>query len=543
MIEGRVVAWLKKEGEAVERGEPLLEIETDKANLEVEALEAGILRKVLAKEGDVVPVLSVVGVIGAADEAIDYDALVSAAAEAAEESKPTTDAATEPSTEAATPPADAELVGHTVLMPQAGQSMTEGRILSWLKNEGDAVERGEPLVEIETDKANLEIEALAAGHLRKIFANEGELVPVLAAVAVIGPRDADIDFDEHARRAEAARAQGTAPPPAAPTASPAPARSPAEPAAATNPRRPAPAVASPTVTAAASRRLAASPLARRVAKERGVTLSAVRGTGPNGRILRRDVEAAPAGGGHAAANGAGIDLSALGASRPYPEPAARPPAEVPLTGMRGAIASALQQSKQTLPHFYEAITADVTALLERRSGLEQEGARVSVNDFVVRAVAIALADEPRVNCRVADDRIEYPSAVNIGIAVGTEDGLVVPVVQNAATLDLVGLSAESKRIIEAARSGKLIGMGTGTFTISNLGMFGIESFSAIINPPEGAILAVGAARPELRPWAGGFAPRAVMTLTLSADHRAIDGVLAARFLSRLRSLLEEPDRL
>jgi pyruvate dehydrogenase E2 component (dihydrolipoamide acetyltransferase) len=211
--------------------------------------------------------------------------------------------------------------------------------------------------------------------------------------------------------------------------------------------------------------------------------------------------------------------------------------------MRKAIASALVQSVQSIPHFYATVAIDVTAALERKRALAAAGTRVSLNDLVVRASALALADEPRVNCRVFPDRIDYPSNVNLGIAVGTDDGLVVPVVLKAEECDLAGLAAECRRVIEAALGGKLHGSGQGTFTISNLGMHGVESFTAIINPPEGAILAVGAARLEAVPHAGGFIPRSILRVTLSSDHRAIDGLLAARFLGRVKHLLERPERL
>jgi pyruvate dehydrogenase E2 component (dihydrolipoamide acetyltransferase) len=288
-------------------------------------------------------------------------------------------------------------------------------------------------------------------------------------------------------------------------------------------------------------RLFASPLARKIALERGVALENLSGTGPRGRILRRDVERAPVGG-----NGQPSEKGVVafdGGEKPYPPPSPRPPSSVPLEKMRRAIANALQQSKQNIPHFYATVSIDVSAALERRQIFRTQGAKISINDMVVRGCAIALQDEPRVNCRVSPDHIEYPSDVNIGIAVGSDEGLLVPVVLRAQSLDLPGTASESRRVIEAASAGKLIGSGQGTFTISNLGMFGVESFTAIINPPEGAILAVGAVRTEVIPRGGGFLPRAILKVTLSSDHRAIDGLIAARFLARLKHLLEHPERL
>ena len=454
-------------------------------------------------------------------------------------------------------------MAHPILMPKAGQTMTEGRLIGWIKKEGDSVERGEPLLEIETDKANLEVESTESGVLRKIFAGEGDVCPVLTVVGILGDADEDIDFEAlrdagDQAAAEAAAAIGDAGPSSASRETP-----PRPPSGGSADPRPAaraavaPATASagvaltspPSIAASPSgeSRRFASPLARRVAEKKGVDISLLSGSGPGGRVLRRDVENAPKqmAGGPGPVDGlpGRVDLDDLTRPRPYAPPSPRPPERIALKGMRGAIAAALQHSKQTIPHFYETMTIDVTAALSLKRNLEIGGKRVSVNDLVVRACVLAITDEPRMNCRVLEDHIDYSGDVNIGIAVGTEDGLIVPVVVGAQTLDLEALAAESRRVIESARGGKLIGTGKGTFTISNLGMFGVQSFSAIINPPEGAILAVGAARPEVMPYAGGLVPRAMMSVTLSADHRAIDGVLAAQFLARLKWLLENPGRL
>jgi pyruvate dehydrogenase E2 component (dihydrolipoamide acetyltransferase) len=446
-------------------------------------------------------------------------------------------------------------------MPKAGQSMTEGKIVTWLKKEGDAVGEGDPLLEIETDKANLEVEAQEGGVLRRIFVAEGDVCPVLAPIGVIGGADEEIDFDalrERAAPAPQATELGTpgpapAPPPAgasretpgSPPGAPAP-RAPAAPPPAS---RPVPSPAGGGAPAAAplslvprapapprrgGRRVHASPLARRLAAARGVDLANLRGSGPNGRILKRDVETAPA----SAATDGGGGLSVPGPAAPYPPPSPRPPAHLPLEGMRRAIASALQQSTSTKPHFYTTAAVDMTAALALKAVRANEGVRLTVNDLILRACTLALCDEPRVNCRVFDDHIEYPEDIHLGVAVGTDEGLVVPVILRAQEYDLEGMARESRRIIELAQQGKLVGSGQGTFTVSNLGMFAVDSFTAIINPPEGAILAVGAALEQLVPAGGGFFPRPVMKITISSDHRAIDGLLAARFLVRVRHWLE-----
>ncbi len=429
-----------------------------------------------------------------------------------------------------------------ILMPKAGQSMTEGRIVTWLKKEGDAIVRGDALLEIETDKANLEVEALGNGTLRKIFHGPGELLPVLCVIGVIGEPDEAIDFAAVRSAGEAPKPDAPAPVASAPIPDPA-SRIATTPSAHPSlaPARGVPRQAQTAVANLQEGPVFASPLARKIARDKGVTLSGLRGSGPGGRILRRDVEAAPAGPGRASGNGAAFPHPK--AAAPYPPPSPRPADRVAFEGMRKAIANALQQSKQSIPHFYMTVPIDMSGALELKRGLEAKGVKISINDIVVRACALALTDEPRVSCRVFPDRIEYPGDVNIGIAVGTENGLVVPVVLKAGERDLAGVAAESRRVIDAALTGKLHGSGQGTFTISNLGMFGVESFTAIINPPEGAILAVGAIQTELVPLGGGFFPRAKMRVTLSSDHRAIDGLLAARFLARLQHLIESPERL
>ncbi len=435
-------------------------------------------------------------------------------------------------------------MAHPILMPKAGQSMTEGKIVTWLKKEGDAIERGAPLLEIETDKANLDVEATEEGILRLIAHQEGETVPVLTVIGVIGEQDEDIDLEalrsKHEKPVEEEPSPGTG--------KTAPARKPKLPEATkTKTGKKKDPAAEETAAAGASaavtilrqpaprlgdgRRVSASPLARRLAAERGIDIRTLEGSGPGGRILRRDIEQAPGNGQAATQLEADTQLA-------YPDPVDRPPAKVALEGMRGAIARALQHSKSTIPHFYTTMAIDVGEALALKETLAASGTRVTINDLVLRACALALIDEPGVNCRVADDHIEYPEEINLGIAVGNDDGLVVPVVLGAQDHDLESLAAETHRIIEQARAGKLTGAGQGTFTISNLGMFGIESFTAIINPPEAAILAVGGIHQESVPGGGGFVSRPILRVTLSCDHRAIDGFIAARFLSRIRFLLQ-----
>lgn len=393
-----------------------------------------------------------------------------------------------------------------ILLPQAGQSMEEGTIVKWHKAEGDTVKASEILLEVETDKAVVEVEAGHDGVVRKILVSEGSTVPVKTRIALIGAAGEALPADLGAT-------------PAAKPATPQPAAAPVA----------APAAASPAPVSAAVADVAlkASPAARKQAAERGLDLaSAAPGSGPGGRVTTRDLPAAGA--------------------KAAPAPAAPVPAAAPgtairrkLTGMRKAIARNLQASKQTVPHFYMKLTINAAPLMACQ---REEKAKYpcSINDFITKACAVAIREFPAFRSRIENEELVELADANIGIAVGMPDGLVVPVLQNADSLAIRQVASETRRIVEAARSGKIENMGKGVFTITNLGMFGIEEFTAIINPPESAILAVGAARETVLVHDGAMWPGKVMTLTLSADHRVVDGLPAAKFMARLKELLETP---
>ena len=405
-----------------------------------------------------------------------------------------------------------------IRMPKMGDGMDEGTILRWIKREGDAVAAEEPIAEIETDKANVEIPAEDAGVLARIVVKEGETVPVGAVIALLGSSADEAVPAAASRVAPAAeKAPATAQAPAAPPA-------------------PAPAPAT---------RVKASPLAKRIAREIGVALDQVTGSGPGGRIVERDVRAA------AAARGVPqppATVPAVTVRGSVPEPAAPFLAgrDEDVSRMRRAIARRTVQSKQTVPHFYLTmpIDMDAAAALLEQINAESPERKVTVNDLVVKACAVALARFPEVNVSYTpDDRVRRYDAINIGIAVGTDDGLRIPVVTNCEAKSLLQISAEAKELIGKARSGALTPqeMSGGTFSVSNLGMFGIEEFGAIINPPESAILAVGAMLQEVVVAPnGGFVARRRMRVTLSCDHRTVDGLLGARFLQEVRRLIESP---
>jgi pyruvate dehydrogenase E2 component (dihydrolipoamide acetyltransferase) len=449
----------------------------------------------------------------------------------------------------------------TVEMPKMGDSMEEGKILQWLKKEGDPVKKGEMIAEVETDKVNIEIEAFSAGVLRKILVPEGTSAPVGAEIALIGAPDEPLPANLDGNGAGTAKnAAVTVSAPAGSGAGSAPSAT----AVATQ------APSTPVQAANAQGRIFISPLARRVAAENHLDYATLQGTGPNGRIIKMDIEA------HLAALNRQVSAVAPAAPAPLAEPGegdhkgspllwtlpvvpitAQPAPvaidsgeviEIPLTAIRRTIARRLSQSMQTAPHFYVTSVIDTDKLAAFRQQINEYGAhdplpvKVSFNDLIVKAAAKALVRLPQVNVSFAEDRLLQKKQVHIGVAVALEQGLIVPVVRNADQRSILDIARETRRLAEAARDGKLRPeeFSGGTFTVSNLGMFDVESFTAVINPPESAILAVGSITPTPVVVDGQVVVRSRMKVTLSSDHRAIDGLTAARFLQEVKRLLEEP---
>jgi pyruvate dehydrogenase E2 component (dihydrolipoamide acetyltransferase) len=422
-----------------------------------------------------------------------------------------------------------------VIMPKLSEAMETGKVIKWLKKEGDPVKGGDVIAEIETDKANVEIEAFGSGVLRKIVVGEGGQAPVGELIAIIADPAEDISAVAAAPAAPA--------PAAAPAGGPLPAMESykAEPAT-TNvvPMTAEPARAPTAAPASAGGRVKASPLARKIAAQSGVDLRLLQGSGPGGRIVRRDVEAA------------------LAAPRPAaPAPArpafvipSRPDAEfedVPLSPMRAAIARRMPLSKAPVPHFY--ITAEVAmdrawALRAELNALEGQP-KISINDFVIKACALALRRHPGVNASFQGQAIRVHHRAHIGVAVALEQGLITPVLRDCDVKPLAQIAVESRDLAERARAGRLRAQElTGaTFSISNLGMYDVEEFSAIINPPEGAILAVGSVLEKPVVEDGQVRVGRRMKMTISCDHRVMDGAMGARFLQDVKRLLEEPLRL
>ena len=425
-----------------------------------------------------------------------------------------------------------------VVLAKLSPTMEEGTIVKWSKQEGDVVKVGDVLAEIETDKANMEMEALGAGVLRKLLVPAGGKAPVGALIGVI----ADAGEDIAPTLAEAAKAAAAAPAPAPPAPAPVASAAPASPAptAAAAPRAPiAAAPPAPPPAAAASGRVKASPLARAIASRSNVPLAAVAGSGPGGRIVKRDVEgyiASPA-----------PARSAPAAARPAaPVPTVVAGTALPLSSMRRTIAKRLSESAFTAPHFYVTVEIEMDAAVSLREQLlRAEEVKVSFNDLVVKACAKALTRFPTVNASWTGETIQTHAEVHIGVAVSVPDGLITPVVRNADQKHVVDIAAEIKDLATRARDRKLKPeefMGS-TFTISNLGMFDVTEFTAIINPPESCILAVGAVRKQPVVKNDQLAVGHRMKVTLSSDHRVVDGALAAQFLAEVRRLLENPASL
>jgi pyruvate dehydrogenase E2 component (dihydrolipoamide acetyltransferase) len=416
-----------------------------------------------------------------------------------------------------------------ILMPALSPTMTEGKLAKWHKKEGDEIKAGDIIAEIETDKATMEFEAVDEGRLGKILVAEGsEGVAVNTPIAVL------LEEGESASDAK----------PAAKPAAKAEEKKPE--AKAEEKKVEAPKPAAPAAPAAKGDRVFASPLARRMAEQAGIDLKAVAGSGPHGRIVKADVEKAPKGSAAAAPAAAGKAAAPVASG-----PGARQLADLlkmpyklePLSGMRKTIARRLTESKQTVPHFYLTIDTEIDELLSLRKRLnDKTDAKISVNDFVIRAVALALKKVPTANASYDDSGMMYYEHADISVAVATPNGLITPIIKAAEGKGLTQIATEMKDLAARARDGKLKPeeFQGGTFSISNLGMFGVKQFEAVINPPQGCILAIGMG--EQRPVVknGQVVPATIMTCTLSVDHRAVDGAVGAQFLQAFKGFIDDP---
>lgn len=534
MTEGVMAKWHVKVGDKLKSGDVMAEVETDKATMDLESYWDGTVLYIGVEEGKAVPVDAVIAVVGKEGE--DYKALLDAeaapasapAAPAAESKSEAAPAAPAAASAPAVTDADLEKMGVTVVrMPLLSDTMTEGVIAEWHKKVGDKVKDDDILADVETDKATMEVMGYASGTLLHIGVEKGSAAKVNGIIAIVGPEGTDISGILNQGDAPAAPAQEAA----------APAEAKAE-----------ESTAAATTENASSEggRVKASPLAKRIAKEKGIDLSQVAGSADGGRIIKKDIENfKPAAAASAPASAPAKETEK--AAAPLPQYTGEEKfTEKPVTQMRKVIAKRLSESLFTAPHFYLTMSIDMDSAIAARTKINEfAAAKVSFNDLVLKAVAVALKQHPAVNSSWLGDKIRYNEHVNIGVAVAVEDGLLVPVVRFADGKSLSRISAEVKDFAQRAKSKKLqpADWEGSTFTISNLGMFGIDEFTAIINPPDACILAIGGISQVPVVKNGAVVPGNVMKVTLSCDHRVVDGATGAAFLQTVKALLEEPVRL
>ncbi|MDP3468034.1 MAG: pyruvate dehydrogenase complex dihydrolipoamide acetyltransferase [Daejeonella sp.] len=575
MTEGVIAKWHKKVGDKVSSGDLIAEVETDKATMDFESFQDGTLLYIGAKEGEAAAVDAVIAILGAEGE--DYQALLSdsgsqketsepakapkeaeKAPEEAEKAPKETEKAPEEAEKESAPvvlneepkssgssDADAEAMGATIIrMPLLSDTMTEGVIAEWHKKVGDQVKSDDALADVETDKATMEVTGYADGTLLYVGVEKGQAAKVNEIIAIVGKEGTDVSalLKSGSKPAAAVELKAEA-----------------------QPDKAKPAVESKVIAEAqhvesdSTSRLKASPLARKIAKDKGIDISQVKGSAEGGRIVKKDIESfKPTEQTQSPKVSQAAATTSASHSAPAAPAAASAPAvipqfigeekytEKPVSQMRKVIAKRLAESLFTSPHFYLTMSIDMDSAMQARTKINEfASVKISFNDMVLKAVAVALKQHPNVNSSWLGDRIRYNEHINIGVAVAVEDGLLVPVVRFADGKSLSHISAEVKDFAQRAKSKKLqpADWEGSTFTISNLGMFGIDEFTAIINPPDACILAVGGIQQVPVVKNGAVVPGNVMKVTLSCDHRVVDGATGAAFLQTLKALLEEPVRL
>ncbi len=559
MTEGVIAAWHKKVGDQVKKGDLLAEVETDKATMELESYKDGTLLHVGTDTGGKLQVNDLLAIIGTQGE--DISSLIKsgggsasgASSQPAEKEKAQPEQKQEQKAEAkpaggdkggggksAAPAVDISKMEEVILMPRLSDTMTEGVIAAWHKKVGDSVKKGDVLADIETDKATMELESYKEGKLLYTGAKEGEKIAVNDLLAIIGGDNVDVE------KIVSAVSSGASQPPSGGGNADRDVRTPSESNAeqlAVQPHSDEAVASQPGESESDSSdsngRVKASPLARKLAAEKGININEVKGTGDNGRIIKKDIDSFVPQRKEAAAPAKSTTAPSAPAGQVSFD-------EVPVSQMRKVIAKRLAESKFTAPHFYLTIAVDMDNAVESRTRLnEVSPVKISFNDMVLKACAVALKMHPKVNSSWLGDKIRYNHHVNIGVAVAVEEGLLVPVVRFADTKSLSQIGAEVKDFAKKAKEKKLqpSDWEGNTFTISNLGMFGIDEFTAIINPPDACILAVGAIQQVPVVKNNAVVPGNVMKLTLSCDHRVVDGATGAAFLQTLQGLLEEPLRM
>jgi len=534
MEEGTVAKWLKQVGDKVAEGDILAEIETDKATMEFESFHEGTLLHIGIDEGEGAPVDALLAIIG--EEGEDISGLLNGGNTKAVDTASATADDTDKETETDTAPTAAPAAGggevpegvEVIKMPRLSDTMEEGTVATWLKSVGDTVEEGDILAEIETDKATMEFESFYSGTLLYIGIKEGESAPVDEVLAIIGPKGTDVD---------AVLGAGSAPQPKPTEKKDAPVK---EDGASSSEAQ------TESTGTADGQRIFASPLAKKIAEDKGIDLSQVTGSGDNGRIIKKDIENfKPEEASKTAPQTVKTDTAATAApsvsmALPSGEEGME---ETKNSNMRKAIAKALGNSKFTAPHFYLTIDVDMDNAIASRAQINSlPDTKVSFNDMVLKACAMALRKHPQVNTTWNGDTTKQYKHIHMGVAVAVDEGLVVPVVKHADLMGLTQIGAAVKELAGKARSKKIAPseMEGSTFTVSNLGMFGIQEFTSIINQPNSAILSVGAIVEKPVVKNGEIVVGNTMKLTLACDHRTVDGAVGAQFLQTLRYFVENP---
>jgi pyruvate dehydrogenase E2 component (dihydrolipoamide acetyltransferase) len=528
MTEGVIAAWHKKVGDKVKSGDLLAEVETDKATMEMESYEDGTLLHIAAEAKSAVPIDGVIAIIGKEGENIDA-LLAEIKGGGATTAAPKAEAKSEAPAAAPTsaPAVDlSSIKAEAILMPKMSDTMVEGTIVAWHKKVGDTVKSGELLAEVATDKATMEMESYEDGTLLHIEVKEGEAVQIDGLIAIIGVKGTDVTPIINAYK-------NGGKPSAAPVAKEV----------AKSETASAPSSAPATHGSASSDdRSKVSPLARKIASDKGIDIKQVKGSGDHGRIVKRDIEnfkasdtAAPATKG---ASTPAVSLPSVVGEESF--------TEVPVSQMRKVIVKRLSESLFTAPHFYITMEINMDKAIEARVSINEVAtAKVSFNDMVIRATAAAIRKNPMVNASWQGDKIRINNHIHIGVAIAIEDGLVVPVVRFADSKSLSHISMEVKELGAKAKSKKIqpADMSGNTFTISNLGMFGVDEFTSIINSPDACILSVGGIKQTPIVKNGQIVVGNIMKVTLACDHRVVDGAIGSAFLQTLKSYLEDPVRI
>ncbi len=532
MTEGVIASWNKKVGDAVKKGDVLAEIETDKATMELESYQNGTLLHIGTEKGGKLQVNDLLAIIGKEGE--DISGLINQKSEKSVESvshKEVQQTNIQPQTPNTKQDAkDYSTMEEVVLMPRLSDTMTEGVIAGWQKNVGDAVKKGEVLADIETDKATMELESYKDGILLYQGAKAGEKIQVNDLLCIIGKEGLNVDEIVAGLKGGSQKASES------------------------NSQQPSNEKQETKVETLNDKqqttneiintgRIFVSPLAKKLAAEKGIDLKYVQGTGDGGRIVKSDVDNYSP---QTTVNSQQLVASSQSLSSVDSKLSSAAFTEVPVSQMRKVIAKRLSESLFTAPHFYLTMSINMDAAVDARTKLNADGkTKISFNDMVVKATALALKQHPKVNSSWLGDVIRYNNVINIGIAVAVDEGLLVPVVRNADTLSFTQISAQVKDYAQKAKDKKLQpnDWEGNTFTISNLGMFGIDQFTAIINPPDSCILAVGGISQEPIVKNGNIVVGNIMKVTLSCDHRVVDGATGAAFLQTLKALLEEPLRM